>query len=277
MRGKRLTAGSVMVGFIVGFSASHFGLLKPGMVRAAIQHFYFNSVRIGLSLPPLSDFFATGDLIVSRRTFTTDLIAGTLKDPDGTTTSGRVRVRDEQGRDLVEVMAPENQGGSIAVRGPDGNTTVQISGGPSGGSIQLNGRSLDLAETFEVREKDVLEPGHVVVIDPEKPGRLRISARAYDSGVAGMIAGADGLQSGVVLGPQSDDAHKPVALSGRVYTWADAAYGKIKPGDLLTTSPTPGHAMRVSDLARAQGSIIGKAMEDLDQGKGRILVLVNLQ
>ena len=64
---------------------------------------------------------------------------------------------------------------------------------------------------------------------------------------------------------------------GIVYTWADAAYGKINPGDLLTTSPTPGHAMRVGDPAKAQGSIIGKAMEGLDHGRGRILVLVDLQ
>ena len=69
----------------------------------------------------------------------------------------------------------------------------------------------------------------------------------------------------------------PVALTGRVYAWADASYAAIEPGDLLTTSDTPGHAMRVSDYTRAQGAIIGKAMSKLSEGKGLVLVLVTLQ
>ena len=68
-----------------------------------------------------------------------------------------------------------------------------------------------------------------------------------------------------------------VSLAGRVYCWADAANGPIEPGDLLTTSDTPGYAMKVIEHAKAQGAIIGKAMTDLKQGKGLILVLVTLQ
>ena len=73
------------------------------------------------------------------------------------------------------------------------------------------------------------------------------------------------------------DGEHPVALSGRVYCWADASGGAIEPGDLLTTSATPGHAMKVTDHARAQGAIIGKAMTSLDRGTGLVLVLVSLQ
>jgi hypothetical protein len=58
---------------------------------------------------------------------------------------------------------------------------------------------------------------------------------------------------------------------------ADAANGAIRPGDLLTTSSTPGHAMKVTDHARAQGAILGKAMTSLAEGKGMVLVLVTLQ
>jgi hypothetical protein len=68
-----------------------------------------------------------------------------------------------------------------------------------------------------------------------------------------------------------------VALSGRVYVQADASNGSIKPGDLLTTSSTPGRAMRVSDHLKAQGAILGKAMTGLDEGQGMVLVLVTLQ
>ena len=62
-----------------------------------------------------------------------------------------------------------------------------------------------------------------------------------------------------------------------MYALADAAFGAIKPGDLLTTSATPGHCMKVTDHARAQGAILGKAMGSLSHGKGMVLVLVTLQ
>jgi len=68
-----------------------------------------------------------------------------------------------------------------------------------------------------------------------------------------------------------------VALTGRVYVQADTSNGAIKPGDLLTTSGTPGRAMKVSDHVRAQGAILGKAMTALNEGKGLVLVLVTLQ
>jgi hypothetical protein len=68
-----------------------------------------------------------------------------------------------------------------------------------------------------------------------------------------------------------------VALTGRVYVQADTVNGPIQPGDLLTTSLTPGRAMKVTDHARAQGAILGKAMTGLAAGEGLVLVLVSLQ
>ena len=77
-------------------------------------------------------------------------------------------------------------------------------------------------------------------------------------------------------GTVADGSH-PVALTGRVYCLADASNGPIEPGDLLTTSATPGHAMKVTDYSRAQGAVIGKSMESLQSGTGLVLVLVSLQ
>jgi hypothetical protein len=58
----------------------------------------------------------------------------------------------------------------------------------------------------------------------------------------------------------------------------DATKTAIETGDLLTTADLPGYAMKAGDYARAQGAILGKAMEDLEKGhKGKILVLVTLQ
>ncbi len=47
-------------------------------------------------------------------------------------------------------------------------------------------------------------------------------------------------------------------------------------GDLLTTSPTKGHAQKVLEPGKAVGAIIGKALGALDRGKGKIPVLVML-
>lgn len=138
------------------------------------------------------------------------------------------------------------------------------------------GEGLDYSEGFDVREEtETIEPGCVLSIDADHPGKLRLSRKAYDTKVAGIVAGAKGLGSGVRLG--GDRFGYPVALAGRVYCNVDASYGPVVPGSLLTTSPTPGHAMVVRNSRRATGAILGKAMEGLQSGKGQILVLVTLQ
>jgi hypothetical protein len=135
----------------------------------------------------------------------------------------------------------------------------------------------DLAEKFPTTE--TLEPGTVVEIDPDNPGHLRKARGAYNTRVAGVVAGANGLSKGIVLGNlEGSEDHTPIAMSGRVWVHADATHEAIEPGDLLTTSDTPGHAMKASDPTRAHGSVIGKAMTRLEKGKtGMVLVLVNLQ
>jgi len=62
-----------------------------------------------------------------------------------------------------------------------------------------------------------------------------------------------------------------------VFCKADATGGPIEVGDLLTTSGTPGHAMKASDPLQAFGAVIGKAMGSLRDGKGLIPILVTLQ
>ncbi len=73
------------------------------------------------------------------------------------------------------------------------------------------------------------------------------------------------------------EGKQPVAMTGRVWCYVDASFGAVRPGDRLTTSSTPGHAMKADDAARAPGAVIGKAMTELKEGKGLVLVLVNLQ
>lgn len=153
---------------------------------------------------------------------------------------------------------------------------VRILDRATNATVMELGKGLDYAEGFNATSKSKIIPGSVVVIDPQHPGKLSLSRTAYDSRVAGIVAGANGLGSGVRLGAGEFDLD--VALAGRVYCLVDASRGEIKPGDLLTTSAIPGHAMKARDCKRAQGAILGKAMEGLKKGeKGQILVLVTLQ
>jgi hypothetical protein len=63
----------------------------------------------------------------------------------------------------------------------------------------------------------------------------------------------------------------------------DASFGAIKPGDLLSTSSTPGHAMKAAPVIingleiYRPGTILGKALEPLAQGTGVIKVFVSMR
>ena len=186
-------------------------------------------------------------------------------------------------------------GGAAIVAEPTGSSTIGIiaRGSSNAGKFYGNvaiyefgtthkvlelGKGLDYAEGFDVTEAgDVNVPaGTVLVIDAQNPGHLTKCRRAYDRRVAGIVAGANGLGSGVRLGGGEFD--RDVALAGRVYCNVIAFGDDIEPGDLLTTSDLPGYAMKVRDHSRAHGAVLGKAMESLKKDeKGQILVLVTLQ
>jgi len=116
------------------------------------------------------------------------------------------------------------------------------------------------------------------VIDEANPGHLKLTDQPYDTHVAGVVSGANGIHPGIQMHQEGMlEGGKNVALSGRVYVQADTSNGPIKPGDLLTTSSTPGRAMKVTDHTKAAGAILGKAMTALKEGQGMVLVLVTLQ
>jgi hypothetical protein len=149
----------------------------------------------------------------------------------------------------------------------DGNMSVT-------GDILLTGA--DCAEQFDVVGSQQPQPGTVVVID--EGGALRESRQAYDKKVAGVVSGAGDYRHGLVLDKRaSEEGRIPVALVGKVYCKVDAQYSPIEIGDLLTTSPTPGHAMRAAEAHSAFGAIIGKALRPLEEGQGLIPILIALQ
>jgi hypothetical protein len=134
----------------------------------------------------------------------------------------------------------------------------------------------DCAEEFDITDASELEPGMLVVLDQE--GKVRQSQHAYDKRVAGVISGAGDYKPGLVLDRRPFQGHRlPVAVVGKVYCKVDARYAPIEVGDLLTTSPTPGHAMKADDPLRAFGAVIGKALRGFQSGQGLVPILVALK
>jgi len=202
--------------------------------------------------------------------------------------AGVVSVRNSSGVETGYLWGRNSAGqtgGQLGLKNSSGVQTITLDADNAGEGriytqvLTITGGS-DLSENFDVNtENDELQPGMIVSIDPKNPGELVLARSAYDGKVAGIVSGAGGVKPGMLMGQKGTlaDGKHPVALTGRVYCQVDASFGAIEPGDMITTSTTPGHGMKATDRERAFGSIIGKAMTGLADGKGLVLVLVNLQ
>jgi hypothetical protein len=136
-------------------------------------------------------------------------------------------------------------------------------------ALRYEGGGGDVAEYFAVQEDP--EPGTVMVIGEDS--KLQSSITAYDTTVAGIVSTAPGVSLGA--NETGNAGAELIAVAGRVPCKVDASYASVKPGDLLTTSDTRGHAMKATNPQI--GTILGKALEPLDSGTGVIEVLVTLQ
>jgi hypothetical protein len=174
-------------------------------------------------------------------------------------------------------------GGDILVGqlGPDGSAAnvfrVDSTGkGYFDGGTQTGGA--DFAESVAVaKEFTPHEPGDLLIVDTKGKRQLKLSQEPYSTLVAGIYS----TKPGVLATPHKMDETAaneiPLAIVGIVSCKVSAENGPIQPGDLLVTSSTPGHAMKGTDRSRMLGSVVGKALEPLNEGKGVIQVLVTLQ
>ena len=135
----------------------------------------------------------------------------------------------------------------------------------------------DCAEEFECSNLSArAEPGYVMVLDDS--GVIRPCSEGYERGTVGVVSGAGTFRPAIVQDRVKDAENRaPIALIGKVCCWVDADFGPIRVGDLLTTSPSTGHAMKAIDPTRAFGAVIGKALQPLAGGKALISILVTLQ
>ncbi|MBI2039453.1 hypothetical protein HYT18_00035, partial [Candidatus Microgenomates bacterium] len=153
--------------------------------------------------------------------------------------------------------------------GGSGTTTGGAGGEGARGEIWVwtvtGGAGADLAEVYYSLDMS-LEAADVVVADPNLPGiGFKKSNKAYDGKILGIVSTQPGLVLGDDSTPPSDKQAKPVqlALAGRVPVKVSTENGPIEVGDYLTSSSTPGVAMK----ATKAGPVVGKALEAWD-GEG---------
>jgi hypothetical protein len=177
------------------------------------------------------------------------------------------------GADGIVTVGGEGVNGDIVIKNSNDVETIKITG--ANGDIEF--LNADVAEEFEIDVEHTggAVPGTVMVL--EDSGRLKLCSEAYDSRVVGIIAGAGQFRPGIVLDRNGGRNRRAIALMGKTYCYVDAAADPIQVGDMLTTSPRAGHAMRASDRERAFGAVIGKALAPLSDGIGLIPVLVKPQ
>jgi hypothetical protein len=138
-----------------------------------------------------------------------------------------------------------------------------------------------------------VEPGDVMVIDPAHSRAAVKSSEPRSTLVAGIYSTRPGFvgserdwdkparSAGEEIGTYTMQemaaqfGEVPLAVVGIAPCKVSAENGAIRPGDLLVTSGTPGHAMR--DDRPSAGTILGKALEPMESGTGLIRVLVTLQ
>jgi hypothetical protein len=155
----------------------------------------------------------------------------------------------------------------------NGNTNIT---GNITASGSIAAKYQDVAEWVPASEQ--LSAGTVVVLDATKSNQVTSSTVSYDTRVAGVVS----TQPGIALGEKSDNKVL-VATTGRVRVKVDATKNPIHIGDLLVTSDIPGVAMKSEPVnlggveIHRPGTLIGKALEPLEKGKGEVLVLLSLQ
>lgn len=133
-------------------------------------------------------------------------------------------------------------------------------------NLYVGGNLSDLAEN--IWSVGDIGAGDLVVLAGGEV--VELTSTAYDSRVAGVISTAPATIFGINKGDV------PLAISGRVPVKVTNEGGVIEVGDLLTSSSTPGHAMKCSNLDLCYGAVVGKSMENFVGGSGEVLMLVML-
>ncbi|MGC5077570.1 hypothetical protein [Agrococcus sp. DT81.2] len=256
-----------------------------------------SSVRIGLQRRtegPVTDgvdaMAAAGSSVMPTADVTLDI------GDDGA--SGGLRVRDSNGQTVVSINGEtgigtfgtgRGQSGGLVIRAAANGPVIQVDGATGRisflnarlettlvingvtGDIEFSGA--DCSEDFDAVRH--LQPGSVLVARAD--GLVDACTIAYDHRVVGVRSGAGAYHPALRLDSHAEHQDRvPIAIAGKAECLVDADICPVRVGDLLTTSPTPGHAMAAEDRARMIGATIGKSLLARSGGRGLIPMLVGL-
>jgi hypothetical protein len=193
-------------------------------------------------------------------------------------------------------VVAESDNGIFLLTGADGNNR-RFAVVRATGAVLADGPHTGPADYAEMLPASGVasdfEPGDVLVIGPD--GKMVKATSPYAPNLAGVYSTAPGFVGdmrvtehgiGVYDDPEVKDEEElwlPVTLMGVVPVKVIAEDGPVRPGDLLTSSATFGHAMRaapvmVNNVAiYPTGTILGKSLEHFERGSGLIRVLVMLR
>ncbi len=256
----------------------------------------YKAMRAGLGVTDPLDLTRSRQLVAAINRYRPEPGSATSPETDEPRRASRADGLRSHG---TAAVGPGTSQGAAAANGTHEMVPREL---PTDGDGNVYARSFRPSSSALATLTLVSEPvqaGDVLVISHEQPGTMSLSRVAGDTAVVGIVA----AEPGVVLGADRPTAEKdaaepvstdqnaatatpagqvansrfrtPVTTSGVVPCKVDASFGAIRPGDLLTTSTTPGHAMRADDPR--PGTILGKALESLDTGTGLIRVLVMLR
>ena len=126
------------------------------------------------------------------------------------------------------------------------------------GGSRLQATYADIAEYYEGDKE--YEPGTVLVFGGDK--EVTTTTQMNDTRSAGVVT----TDPAYVMNSEQTGIKICIALAGRVPC---KVVGRVKKGDLLTTSATPGYAVKAT--TPTLGAIIGKAIEDKDYGEAGVI------
>tara|TARA_Y100000310_G_scaffold182007_1_gene182018 strand:+ start:179 stop:2407 length:2229 start_codon:yes stop_codon:yes gene_type:complete len=231
--------------------------------------------------------------------------------------TGGILIRDRVGGTTQHYLASTSggstffaqHGGKVGIGNTSPQHTLSVQGDlyVDGDCVEKDGACADIAEPINANKDEPLESGDVLVIDiSSDQWHITKSTKPYDTKIAGIYTSNPALYMGtnVQIGVQHNFTSKaplehngkvPLALAGQVPVKVTLENGIINKGDLLTTSSTPGHAMkftlldpRNANTLQEQGeilweneqrrnSILGKSLEPCKENVCKITALVTLQ
>ena len=186
-------------------------------------------------------------------------VRGAMSGGDGITiSSGSVSIDTAD----TDVFDSSNTGNKVVLRNASGNFSANVITANSFDGVASSAKYADLAEKYEADAE--YEPGTVVIFGGEK--EITITDLPNSARVAGVIS----TDPAYMMNAEANGLY--VALRGRVPC---KVIGKVKKGDVLVTSSTPGYA-EVSGEPHFVGAacIVGKSLQSKDTDGPGVLEIV---